>query len=71
MPSVRGQFDVGLERAIGRFGARAGDALRREDTDFLRRAGAEPRLVNGRFVPGSRNVLRYENRVAGLRRGSK
>ena len=49
-------------------GARAGDDLRPRRERFLRRAGAETRLVAGRLVPASRTG-RYENRVEGSSRG--
>ena len=62
------QFDVGVEQAIGQSARMQVTLYDREDNDFLRRAGAEPRLVNGRLVPGSRTV-RYENRVDGSARG--
>ena len=62
------EFDVGVEQAIGRSARVQVTLYDREDNDFLRRAGAEPRVVNGRLVPASRTA-RYENRVAGSARG--
>ena len=46
------EFDVGVEQAIGRSARVQVTLYDREDNDFLRRAGAEPRVVNGRLVPG-------------------
>jgi outer membrane receptor protein involved in Fe transport len=60
--------DVGVEQAIGKSARLQVTVYAREEEDFLRRAGIEPRLVDGRFVPGSRTA-RYENRVEGSSRG--
>jgi outer membrane receptor protein involved in Fe transport len=61
-------IDVGVEQAIGQSTRLQVTVYDREERDFLRRAGVEPRLVNGRFVPISRTA-RYENRVEGSSRG--
>ena len=61
-------LDVGVEQSIGQSSRLQVTVYNREDTDFLRRAGAETRLVDGRLVPPSR-AARYENRVDGSARG--
>ena len=67
-PERATSVDVGVEQAIGQSARLQVTVYDREEQDFLRRAGAEPRLVDGRFVPGSRTA-RYENRVEGSSRG--
>ena len=63
-PERATSVDVGVEQAIGQSARLQVTVYDREEQDFLRRAGVEPRLVDGRFVPGSRTA-RYENRVEG------
>jgi hypothetical protein len=60
--------DVGVEQAIGQSARVQITLYDREERDFLRRPGAEPRLVGGRLIPGSRTA-RYANRVEGSSRG--
>jgi hypothetical protein len=62
------QADVGVQQAIGQNARLQVTVYDREDRDFLRRPGAEPRVVGGRFVPASRTA-RYETRVDGSARG--
>ena len=57
-----------MEQAIGQSARVQVTVYDREEKDFLRRAGAETRLVDGRLVPASRTA-RYENRVEGSSRG--
>ena len=67
-PERATSIDVGVEQAIGQSARLQVTVYDRQERDFLRRAGVEPRLVDGRFVPGSRTA-RYENRVEGSSRG--
>ena len=57
-----------MEQSIGQSARVQVTLYDREEKDFLRRAGAETRVVDGRLVPPSRTA-RYENRVAGSSRG--
>jgi outer membrane receptor protein involved in Fe transport len=62
------QYDVGVEwrpRPSSRLQVTLYD---REDADYMRRAGAETRLVAGRLVRGS-PTARYANRLDGSARG--
>lgn len=61
-------LDVGVEHALGQSARVQVTVYDREEKEFLRRAGAETRLVAGRLVPASRTG-RYENRVEGSSRG--
>jgi hypothetical protein len=61
-------YDVGVE---GRLGASTRWQLTlydREESDFMRRAGVETRLLGGRVVRGS-DTARYANRLEGYARG--
>jgi hypothetical protein len=69
LPAARAtSVDVGVEQAIGPSARLQVTVYDREEEDFLRRPGVEPRLVDGRFVPGS-STARFENRVEGSTRG--
>jgi TonB dependent receptor/CarboxypepD_reg-like domain len=61
-------FDLGLEQALGRSARVQVTIYDREERDFLRRPGAETRVVNGRLVRGSTSA-RYETRLRGYARG--
>jgi len=67
-PERATHLDVGVEQAIGESARVQVTLYDREEQDFLRRAGAETRLVDGRLVPASRTA-RYENRLEGSSRG--
>lgn len=67
-PERATHVDVGVEQAIGPSARLQVTLYDREERDFLRRFGADTRLVDGRLVPGSRTA-RYENRVEGSSRG--
>jgi TonB dependent receptor len=67
-PERATHVDVGVEQAIGQSARVQVTLYDREEKDFLRRAAAEVRLVNGRLVPASR-AARYENRLEGSSRG--
>jgi hypothetical protein len=62
------QVDVGVEQMLGESARLQVTLYDREEDDFMRRPGAETRLVDGRLVPGSRSA-RYENRLEGSARG--
>ena len=59
---------MGVEQTIGQSARVQVTLYDREEKDFLRRAGAETRLVAGRLVPASRTG-RYANRIEGSSRG--
>jgi len=60
--------DVGVEQTIGQSARVQVTVYDREERDFLRRPGAETRVVDGRLVRGS-TTARYENRLDGFSRG--
>jgi hypothetical protein len=60
--------DLGIERTIGRSARMQLTVYDREERDFLRRPGAETRVVAGRLVRGSTSA-RYETRLDGFSRG--
>jgi hypothetical protein len=61
-------FDLGVEHMIGRSARVQVTVYDREERDFLRRAGAETKVVDGELVRGS-TTGRYENRLNGSARG--
>jgi hypothetical protein len=67
-PERATHVDIGVEQAIGQSARVQVTLYDREESGFLRRPGAETRLVNGRLVPASRTA-RYENRVESSTRG--
>ena len=67
-PERATHVDVGVEQAIGQSARVQVTVYDREEKDFLRRAAAETRLVNGQLVPAFR-AARYESRVEGSSRG--
>jgi TonB dependent receptor/CarboxypepD_reg-like domain len=60
--------DLSLERTIGDSARVQITLYDREERDFLRRPGAEPRLVNGQLVRGFTSAT-FENRLTGSARG--
>jgi hypothetical protein len=62
------QYDVGIEGRIGGSTRWQVAVYAREEGDFLRRFGAETRLVNGRVVRGAIST-RWVNRLDGHARG--
>jgi hypothetical protein len=60
--------DVSVERTIGSAARVQITVYDREERDFLRRPGAEPRIVDGRLVRGFTTAT-FENRLTGSSRG--
>jgi hypothetical protein len=67
-PERATHLDVGVEQAIGTSTQLQVTVYNRSERDFLRRAGAETRIVNGRLVVGS-TMATYDNRLDGYARG--
>jgi hypothetical protein len=61
-------MDLGIEQAMGESARLQVTVYDREERDFLRRPGAETRLIDGRLVPASRTT-QFENRLSGSARG--
>jgi hypothetical protein len=60
--------DLGVERSIGSSARVQVTLYDREEQNFLRRPGSEPRVVDGRLIRGS-TITRYQNRLDGYARG--
>jgi hypothetical protein len=67
-PERADQFDLGVERRIGRSIRASMTLYDREEHEMLRRPGGETRVVAGRVVRGSPST-KYENRLEGFARG--
>jgi hypothetical protein len=67
-PERAKQYDVGIERRIGRAWRVTATGYDREEFDVIRRPGSETRVEGSRVVRGSRTAI-YANRLDGYARG--
>jgi TonB dependent receptor len=67
-PERATHVDLGLQQSIGRAARVQVTIYDREERDFVRRPGAETRVIDGRLVRGS-SAARYDNRLDGHARG--
>jgi hypothetical protein len=68
LPERADQYDLGVERRVGRSFRLSMTLYDRQERDMLRRPGGETRVVGGRVVRGSA-ATKYENRLDGFARG--
>jgi hypothetical protein len=68
LPERAEQYDLGVERRVGRSFRMSVTLYDRQERDMLRRPGGETRVVGGRVVRGSA-ATKYENRLEGFARG--